>query len=321
VRQIKSHRRGYVLVMTLGLLVLAATLLVTIGRASTRRVLQARLEERQLQLRWGTVSCRNAILPVAGDILARQEALQNRPIPSYRVSLALGNERFMLLVSDEQAKANINLLLERSDKSRTEARIREALTGSGLGNAIFLRPEPSVHAEVAPPTVPGQPAQPPDLPNWISGFGQVFTNVGPDRLVAGGPLAPAGQLTCWGSGAVNIMRVSEPALRLAATPTMTTIEADHLIEARNKVFEPRNNKKSSASSLGPAQPAPTADAVGSLLAQAKVDPKVRLNVALTSSSTCYSLWVIRQDGRRSDYRFFVSNESHPQSPRVDAFSW
>ena len=111
----KNNRRGYVLVMTLGLLMLAATLLVTIGRASTARVLAARIEQRELQRRWAVVSCRNAVLPFAGDILARQEALQNRPVPGYRATITLGDQRYALLVSDEQAKANVNLLLERSD--------------------------------------------------------------------------------------------------------------------------------------------------------------------------------------------------------------
>jgi hypothetical protein len=317
---VKYNRRGYVLVMTLGLLMLAATLLVTLGRASTARVLASKTEQRELQRRWAVVSCRNAVLPFSVDILAKQEALQNRPIPGFRVSIVLGDQRYTLLVSDEQAKANVNLLLEHSDKSRAEARLREALSGSGLGNSIFLRPEPRVHAEV-PPSAPGQPPSRPELPSWLSGFGQVFTNVGPERLVAGGVTAPVSQLTCWGSGAVNIMRVSESALRLAATPALTNIECGRLIDARNKAFAPRNTRASPNLPTAAAAPARNLDAVGNLLAQARVDPKARLNLPLTSTSTCYSLWIIRQDRERSEYWLFVSDESRPQSPRIEAFSW
>ena len=319
-RQVKHNRRGYVLVMTLGLLMLAATLLVTIGRAATARVLAAKTEQRELQQRWAQVSCRNAILPFAGDILTRQEALQNRPIPQFRVSIALGDQRYTLLVSDEQTKANVNLLLENSDRSRAESRIREALSGSGLGNSILLRPEPRVRAEVAPP-VAGQPPQPAERPSWLSGYGQVFSDVGPARLVAGGSSAPITQLTCWGSGAVNIMRVSEPALRLAATPALTNIESGRLIDARNKAFAPRNTKASAKQGIGTASPAPSADAVATLLAQARVNPKVRLSLPLTANSTCFSLWIIGQDRERPEYRLFVSDQSRPQSPRVEAFCW
>ena len=315
----RNNRRGYVLVMTLGLLMLAATLLITIGRASTARVLAAKLEQREFQRRWAVVSCRNAVLPFAGDILARQEALQNRPIPGYRSTISLGGQRYTLLLSDEQAKANVNLLLERSDKARAEARIREALSGSGLGNSVLLRPEPRLHAEAVPASVAGQPPQPADLPNWISGFGQVFTNVGPERLLTGGPLAPVGQLTCWGNGAIDLMRVSEPALRVVGTPALTTIEVDRLIEARNRIFAPRNVKSTAAATVAP--PAANLDAIANLLSQARINPKVRLDLALTSTSTCYSLWIIRQDGQRGDYRLFVSDESRPQSPRVDSFVW
>jgi hypothetical protein len=315
----KNNRRGYVLVMTLGLLMLAATLLVTIGRASTARVLATRVEQGDLQRRWAIVSCRNAVLPFAGDILARQEALQNRPVPGYRATITLGDQRYALLVSDEQAKANVNLLLERSDKSRAEARIRETLSGSGLGNSVLLRPEPRVHAEAVPASVTGQPPQPVDLPTWMSGFGQVFTNVGPERLLTGGALTPAGQLTCWGNGAINLMRVSEPALRIVGTPALTTIEADRLIDARNRAFAPRN-VKSNATVAAPS-PAANLDVVANLLSQARINPKVRLDLALTGTSTCYSLWIIRQDGQRGDYRLFVSDESRPQSPRADSFVW
>jgi hypothetical protein len=309
-----------VLVMTLGLLMLAATLLVTIGRASTRRVLQARLEERELQRRWATVSSRNAILPFAGDMLARQEAVRGRPMPTYTESIVLNQQRISLIISDEQAKANVNLLLERSDKLRAEAALREALAGSGLGNSIFLRPEPSARAEVAP-QVRGGGSAPPGPPNWFSGFGQILSNVGPDRLIPGGPLAPASQITCWGSGAVNLMRVSEPALRLAGAPALTTIEADRLIDARNKAFGPTTVKKQPTPLFRSEQQATTPDAVGRLLAQARVDPKTRLNLALTSTSTCYSLWVVGRDGRRADYRLFVMDSSNPQSPRIEAFAW
>jgi hypothetical protein len=298
-----------VLVMTLALLVLASTLLVTIGRSATQRVLLARSEQRELQRRWGAVSCRSAVLPYASQILARQEALQNRPVPSFRAPIRLGDQRVVLIVSDEEAKANVNAVLQHSDKSATESRLREALSGSGLGNTIMLHPQP-IYTEATQPTT----NQRRNLPQWISGFGQIFADVGPDRLVAG----PGQILTCWGNGAVNRMRVSDAALRLAAAPTLTNLEIGRLLEARNKAFGPRQEKP-----LGPrgTAPQPNLDAVSGLVAQARIDPKARVNVALVSSSTCYSLWIITQERQHAEYRLCVSDDSNAQFPRIESFVW
>lgn len=318
-------RGGYVLVMTLGLLVLAATLLVGVGRASVRRALEARLEQAELQRRWGTASCRQAVLPYASEILARAEAERNRPVPVLRASVELSGRRYDLIVADEQAKANVNALLERGDKRGAEARIREAMSGSGLGNALNLRPEPLPPRAGAVAGATSQPAGNVDPPRWISGFGQVFDDVGPERLLGRDGNAPVERLTCWGSGAVNLMRVSDASLRLAASPLMSNLEIGRLIDARNAGFAPRTKKAPLAAGIRPGAVAGNGtanlDAAARLLAEARVDPKVRRVVAVTSTSTCFSLWVVSRDGRRAWYRLYVSDASNPKEPHVDAFAW
>ena len=298
-------RHGYVLVMTLALLVLASTLLVTIGRGAAQRVLLARSEQHELQRRWGAVSCRNAILPYASQILARREALENRPVPDLRSALRLGEQRFVMVIADEQAKANINSVLARAEKAAVESRLRQALSGSGLGNTISLRPQP-----ISRDVIQNQPK---DLPAWISGFGQVFSDVGPDRLIA----EPAQIMTCWGTGGINLMRVSNASLRLAA-PELTNLEIGRLLEARNKAFGPRQEK---TPGLTGAAGKPNLDAVSGLLAQAKIDPKVRVTVGFVSSSTCYSLWIVTEEHQRAEYRFYVSDDSSPRIPRMESFVW
>jgi hypothetical protein len=306
------RRRGYVLVMTLGLLVLASTLLVTIGRMATSRVLLARLEQQDLQRRWGEISCRNAILPYASQILARQEAAQHRPVPIYRENLQLEGGTFSLILGDEQAKANVNAILQRSDKSSTEIQIRAVLSGSGLGNTVFLRPQPIVRDNLS--QQPASSAQLPQFPRWISGYGQIFTGVGPDRILA----VAAPVLTCWGNSAVNVMRASEASLRLAAGSSMSSLEVSRLLEARNAAFAPIQGP---AHTPAVGAPSPNLDAVSRLLAQARIDPKVRVSVAFTSTSTCYSLWIVSQGRQRARYRLYVSDESNPQFTRIEAFVW
>jgi hypothetical protein len=306
-----------VLVVTLGLLVLAATLLVGIGRASMAHALAARTEQAELQRRWGEVSCRNAVLPNASDIIAVQERLRGRPIPVLPVGLELGGRRFTLIVSDEQAKANVNTLLERTDKPGTEGRIRDAVGGSGLGNSILLRPEPLPPPEGQATSRPAEYVGP---PQWVTGFGQIFNNVPPERLISGSGAKPAEQLTCWGNGAINVMRVSEAALRLAATPPMSGVEVGRLIAARNAAFEPRTRARlTMPGANGAAQPG--VDAVTALLTQAHADPKVRRTIGFTAKSTCFSLWVVTQDARRTWYRLYVMDNSDTKQPRVESFAW
>jgi hypothetical protein len=302
-------------VVTLGLLVLAATLLVGIGRASIAHALAARTEQADLQRRWGEVSCRNAVLPYADNILAIHERMRNRPVPVMRVALDLGGQRFTLILSDEQAKANVNSLLERTDKSRAESRIRDAVAGSGLGNSVTLRPEP-----LPPRQATSQPTAYAGPPQWITGFGQIFNNVLPDRLIAGAGVRPAEQLTCWGNGGINVMRVSDAALRLAATPQMSGVEVGRLIDARNAAFEPRARARLITPGVNGATPA-GADAVTALLAGAHVDPKARRAIGFSARSTCFSLWVITQDPRRTWYRLYVIEDSDAKQPRVQAFAW
>jgi hypothetical protein len=312
-REVRRQARGFVLVVVLGLLVLAATLLVAIGRASVSHSLAARLEQAELQQRWGAVSCRNAILPAASDIIAIQERLRGKPIPVLRTSVELSGLRYTLIISDEQAKANINALLERVERSGVEGRVRDAVAGSGLGNSILLHPEPLPPRDPRPASRPNEVLGP---PQWITGFGQVFADVSPARLLSGTTSIPIEQLTCWGSGAINLMRVSEPALHLACSPQLTSLEAGRLIDARNAAFAPQTKKR-----LLSADVAANSDAATALLAQAHVDPKVRRTVAFTTNSTCFSLWIVTQNGRRASYRLFVSDQSNPQHPHEDSFAW
>jgi hypothetical protein len=325
-----SSRPGYVLVVTLGLLVLSSTLLVAVGRVAVRHALAAREAEDHLQRRWATISCRNAVLPFADQILANAEVQQVRPVPVTRIRLRLGAEDVELIVSDEQAKANVNALLEvtSSDKSEIESRIRQSLSGTGLMNAVRIRPAslPFTSTPQAPARLPGttQPSgHGPGVPRWITGLGQIFDNVAPPRLLAGPGSAPIDVITCWGPGATNVLRASEKSLILAAGSSMSAMDIGRLIVARNAQFRGR------AISGARATPAPgtaavnaaATDPIGRLLAQAKITVKDRGKLPLSAGTACYSLWIIVGDSPQARHYLIVSDESNPQKPRIDSFVW
>jgi hypothetical protein len=205
----RQHPRGYVLVLTLGLLVLAATLMVSIGRASLRHAASAREAAEDLQRRWGVTSCRLAVLPAAEAVLLEQERRVRRPVAVHRATVRLGEQTFELVLADEQAKANVNVLLDEADAARVEQRLRTALAGSGAGHLVRLRP---VAAAVIGARLPAgattSPATRPIVPQLVTGYGQVYDDAWPAKL-----MGPAGELvTFWGDGLLNLRRASPAAL-------------------------------------------------------------------------------------------------------------
>jgi hypothetical protein len=325
----RSNRPGYVLVVTLGLLVLSSTLLVTVGRVAVRHALAARKAEEQLQRRWATISCRNAVLPFAEQILANAEIQQVRPVPVTQIRLRLGGQDVQLIVSDEQAKANVNALLEvsSSDKSEVESRIRQSLSGTGLMSAVRLRPASLVPGSTTRASAPLPGTTQPSghgagVPRWITGLGQIFDNVPPERLLAGVGSAPINVMTCWGPGATNVQRASEKSLILAAGSSMSAIDIGRLIAARNAQFRGRAVSGARATpTLGAAPNGPSTDPIGRLLAEAKVTVKDRGKLPLSAGTACYSLWIIVGDSRQARHYLIVSDESNPQKPRIDSFVW
>src|SRR5262245_42848669 len=125
-----SARPGYILVVTLALLVLSATVMVSVGRLALRETLRARSEAGDLQRRWGSASIRVAVLPFAERILLTAEAAQKRPMPQLAERINLGGQSFDIIIGDEQAKANVNAMLDRATSvTQVDARLREALIG------------------------------------------------------------------------------------------------------------------------------------------------------------------------------------------------
>ena len=284
--------------------------------------LAAHLAADELQRKWGTQSCRVAILPFAEQILVNAEARRGTPVPVYRASIRLGNETFHLILSDEQAKASVNAIYDNTDRSTSEERIRESLSGSGLGNAIRLHPAQLI--DLPPPTQPAsQPSDRPAVRQYVSGFGQVFERIGADRLIQGGAASPIERLTCWGNGAINIMRASELSLRLALSPQLTRIEIGRLIDARNAELHPETTHLLAPITLPGQTPSNLSnlDPASRLLAEAQVHVKDRASLDLAVRSRCHSLWVVVEDGHRTWYELLVHDESDAAHQHIDSFVW
>ena len=316
----RSGRSGYVLVVTMGLLVLAASLMVSVSRGTMRHTIAARLAVDEMQHRWGVISCRLAVLPYAESILLAAEVERHATSPSYRTHVRLGDEVFELTIADEQAKANVNVLLDHTDRATAEERLRQGLSGTGLGINVRLRPSASPLNGPSPvpttsPTTKSIDA-PVGLPVFIGGFGQIFEDASAEKLLAiQGSVRVTDLLTCWGGGRVNLRRVTPAGLQLAVGTKLSGVDQGRLLDMRNRVLQgtplPLPKK-------GPVEK----DPVLRMARAAGIDPKNFDGlISLTETSTCHSLWITANDRRRTWHFFSITDETEKNQPRNSAFVW
>ena len=296
--------RGYALLVTVAVLVLASALMVLAARQMVSRVDQAALEQSSRQREWGSISARQAILPFAEQLLVGREQATSQATPIAHFMVILGGQRFNIDVSDEQAKGNVNSLIERRGLSGAIDRLVEALTGTGNLKRLRLRPAELPDASESPP---GQKLGPPP---WITGPGQIFESADPHFFFHG----PLTTLTCWGDGAVNVMRAGAPALRLATSPNLSRLQVARLLEARDAAMRTSiEHQNQTANANG--------DAIDQLMNEAQIDPKVRGQIEITTHSTCHAVWMDVDDGRRHSYSLAVIDNSNTAQPKRFYFQW
>lgn len=311
----RQERSGYVLVMVMALLVISATLLVTISRSASRSAFAARDAEEMLQRRWAVTSARKALLSYIEPILAALEQQHHRPAPSYTISMPLSGQTIELRLADEQAKANVNAMLEAVDLSRSETRLRQGLSGTGLLNRIKLRPTLGNIIETIEPTTRPIATQPAPLALTVNAWGQVFDNLPPGQLLRPGPgsrLAPVDLLTLWGNGAINVRRTTDSAVALVAGNSVSGAEISRLIAARDALFNSSNERP--GLSPGDNLHDQMIKTVGASLA-------ARGNLGLAQVSTCHSLWIITRTARRDSYDLFVLDQTNPRRAVTWSYSW
>lgn len=219
-------RQGYVLLAVLITLVLASTLLVQLANRSLEVNQQSLQSARDLQAKWGRISCERLVLPAADQILKAAQITggpepgspsrtergnQARPrVYQLRQSISLGGQGFELLLADESAKANLNHIGLRTG-ARELNRVIESLTPPK-----YVR---SLH--------PGAAQTPP-----FNGLGSIF-NLQSLRQRHGDArvLAEASQwLTIWGSGKLNVHRAPEEVVRAVCSCVIPTGRANRLLE-------------------------------------------------------------------------------------------
>jgi len=320
-------RKGFVLLMVLMVLAIAAAVLAGTARRSGRAAIEAAGVLRDLQVRWGAASCKQFMLDHTEQLLARRNAscASGRSRSEKRFAVRLGGIDFELILCDEQAKPNANVIAARfaaqglqAALSNLQARRRNVLRtlpqpGTGQ-RTLLLRSQLHTPSGSAKPTGPARgPAMtaqvttvaqlPQAVPVLYESYDQLFELHHPSQLLAGRDEQSALTLpvTCWGDGRLNF--------KVAGVAAMRAVLGDLLSEQQIRQLHEFASEKPNCT---------LAEALGAL----KLDHERAAVVSayLTDTSRCFALWVIAHGRTRNWYRLYVIDTSGGAARQVD-WSW
>lgn len=275
IRRYDKYRRGYVLVLTLATIALAAISLAGLARYSLQLATSADEAASDLQHRWGLVSVRHVLADRAEVILAALTSSHSSSTPPWpkparaAATFRLGTFQWQVLVADEDAKVNLNTIYRRKPKALVPAIRRLCRNEQASGLVVAPMPENDARSAFA---------------SW----GQVFAL---GQLPAGPAdigtrlMAASHDLTCWSSERLNLRRASDAAVREVAGLVLPAGQVGELISLR-KHWGGEN--------------------VAELLVQLELrSPQVAAaSRLLATTSSRYSLWVTVDRGQRSwQYQF------------------
>ncbi len=300
IRVARHHRSGYVLPMTLVLVALAGVVLEMASRRSLGAATDAIDAETALQIKWTRRSCAKTVPPLAERILSDVEAEYTRPVASHRLTITLNDLPVELVISDEQAKANVNALYERLGKERTTHQLQR-LTASTPAPGIpsggnrrsatanhYSRNHSGVSQLLLRPThLDGRRQQGGPLPLFGS-HDQVFQGATPRNLAIGSTSEPplGHAITCWGDGKLNYRRAPVETIIAVCQPELSFAKAQELGELRAE--QPGLGLSELLRRLELKQ--------GQLRA---------IRNRLTGRSGCWSLWIAIHDDRREWFRLNI----------------
>ena len=269
------QHRGFVLLMVLVVLVIAGSLLAVSARRSAQEVLASGAAERELEMKWGSRTLETLAMVQAEELLDHRPAMLDLP-PAITVdSVTLGGTVFDVVVTDEQAKANVNRVAAWPDKER----LQDVLSALGAGRSnpeVVLRPVEMKSGEIRNP------------PLLYAGLEQVFVTTSPQDLLGAKAYGdgPVGRITCWGNGKVNVRRAERIVLRQMLWDVLDEYQLHQLLVLR---------EEKPGAGLGEMLPVVETDK----------DKRVEIEKRLTDSSKCHAVWIVAHGSTRNWYRLTV----------------
>jgi len=286
-----KRESGVVLLLTLFILAVAATLMATTARYALKQSLDADDVRNELQRRWGQASI-ESILEEAPRIFAEAGTSEKfaYPNPLPRCSFELGQLEVELVFTDEQSKANLNQALAREDRLALEKRLRDLtrdLDGRPLIRLRPLDPMPGDGQHASEGSAMFKP-----LVTWS----QVAGRSGVNQPKAGeSRLGLADVATLWGSGRLNLRRASPESIDVALGAWLRPSQRQILRNALSDGSAPSLSEIPSRLDLDEKQ----REQLGSYLAE---------------DETCYGVWTTFRNERRAWRTFAVAANPGGQPP-------
>lgn len=218
------QRRGFVLVLTLAMILIAVTLTGRTAHRSLSRTLQSIEAEQELRHRWERLSLQRALLSRAGFVFEKaEEARREMPhLAWYDGRVTLTGTTYALRLSDENAKVNLNHARRTCSREQFSAILAEA----GMSNIV----------DTLENTVPNGVSEPPvEIESW----GSLGGSRSPGEL----PRVTSA-ITLWGDGRINLRRSSDWSVRMMLEPLLGSTEVDALLRQRRdhgELFEERHD--------------------------------------------------------------------------------
>jgi len=208
--------------------------------------------------------------------------LPNPPVAELRVTCRLAGLDYQLLFTDEQAKLNVNQLLQDHGRAEAQSRTRRLIRG---GSDAGLRPR---DVTLRPMSAAVRDTKTGELDQSIAGYGQVFGAVTPATLIGEhASVGAAAHMTCWGDGKVSIRRASAEVIKQRCEKALGRHLTGALLDARDR---------------DPYRPLPEM-----LRDLDELDDKqsAKLRDMLTDGSRCHGLWVIARGRHRAWYSLSI----------------
>lgn len=292
----RRRSSAFALLLVLGIVALVGASMVGLAHESLTGAVEVQQRIKTLQQRWAVTSCQLTLLSQAPNLLSNRtgdqegrEAIAAGPagadgdmfVTERRFELRLSGARYTVVATDEQAKLNVNRLVEWSGRAaaqRIVGRMARGPARSGVGPLVSLRP------------LSGGTGRRADLGlSPIGSYQQVFNTNNPQQLIGESTgMGVAARITCWGDGRLNIRRAPDELVEGVGQPLLRGSQIHALLEARRQLPN---------------------DTVQAWLDQVDTiddDQRKALAGRMTDASRCFGLWVIGHHGPRRSYSFAVA---------------
>ncbi len=290
-------RDGYVLLVVIAVSVLVITALGTLAKQSLRRGLEAADAERSLQKRWGAFTLERVLLVDAPKVFALLEETAAKLTPgvppptTIRAALTLNGVTFDLLLADEDAKLNLNTLYHHVGEQRTQQAISE-IVGPGAGSTMRLVPavKPMMMSRESRRTTQESEEDGAELmiPDAFRSWGEIFDLGSMEAQIGSDAALPnlTTDITCWGTGQLNIRRASDQAILAVASSVVQDGGAQRLLT---------RYRESPKATLG-------------VLLQTEISSqrnRDQLSTMLSEASTNFSVWIDASAKGSGSQRWFA----------------